>query len=130
MSEYSYIEKYIRAKKRKEVTPKCLFGTPRESETEQFLLRHEHEQTKETREVFEKYDLSEIADGAEKDNLFPYFECAVPEPKSERGAETSVKFQPKIVTEHDRPPGDNLFSPIEKVEASAAGSDKVKLTGT
>lgn len=112
----------MRAKKRHAVTPKCLFGSPHRAETDQFLLQHDLEQMRETKEVCEKYDLSELPDGEEKDNIFPQSEAS-DETKLEKNAETSLQFQAKIVTDHDRPPSDNLFSPIEKAEASAAGSD-------
>lgn len=121
----SYIDRYIRAKKRTEVTPKCLFGAPCRAETDRFLLQHELEQMKETREVYEKYDLSEIPEGDEKDNLFPEFER-----QDDKADEISVRFQPKVVTELDSPPSGSLFTPIEKVGSTGAvGSGETKLTG-
>lgn len=130
----SIIGKFLRTRKRTPMIPRSLFGPLLESETNALMLKLEMDIMKENKEIFEKYDLSEIADGPEKDELFPKFEVAVAEPAStssqreDKQVEPNVKFCPKIVTERDRPPANNLFVPIEKAKPTGAVAREENLT--
>lgn len=116
MNNESFVERYIRAKRRQEVRPVCLFDEPSRAETDEFLLQLEIAQMKETKKVYEKYDLSEIPDGAEKDDIFPKFDTANDDKREDKKVESNAKFQPKVLTEQDRPPGNNVFVPIDIAE--------------
>lgn len=119
MSE-SFIEKYIRAKKRNEASPRsCLFGKPGTSETDQFLEREEQKQRKKNKETMGKY---KMPSKAEKSLILEL--CSTPSTVATTSVETTenvVTFQPTIITEDNPPPNDNLFSPIDKVELSTGG---------
>lgn len=129
----SYVEKYIRAKRRNEVTPKCLFGAPSESESEQFLSEQSgSEQTDENQRVLEKYDLTDVP--TEVLAEFRRTKPDAPEenviPSTSSDTTERVKFQPRIITEGNPPPRENLFSPIDKIESTSPNRTKqAKITG-
>lgn len=123
----SYIERYIQAKRRNEVIPKCLFGAPTESESERFLFEQgELEVANENQRVLDKYDLTDVPT-----NVLAEFQMSVsPEPEnaslsiSNSEVGEGFKFQPRIITEDNPPPRENLFSPIDKIEFTPSSRTK------
>lgn len=115
----SYIERYIQAKRRNEVIPKCLFGAPSEVESERFLFEQgDLEVASENKRVLDKYDLTDVPT-----NVLAEFQISgSPEPEHESLSTSNsevgegFKFQPRIITEDNPPPRENLFSPIDKIE--------------
>ncbi len=114
MSE-SNVEKYIRARRRRAPSPKCLFGAPSEAETDEFLSQQDTQQREENQKVLEKYDLSNVP----KDLLEGIAEEAGAT-SSACGTSEGVKFQPRIITDEDPPPTKNVFSPIQKMGSASS----------
>ncbi|XKL61473.1 hypothetical protein PGB90_008530 [Kerria lacca] len=121
----SNAEKYMRAKRRNEVTPQCLFGTPSETETDQFLSQQDLKEKGENQQTLEKYDLTDIP----KEFFENITNIEDKETASTSGQSTSTssegqKFQPRIITDDDPPPTENLFSPIDKLQSTSSESSQ------
>ncbi|KAK7576409.1 hypothetical protein V9T40_012695 [Parthenolecanium corni] len=123
----SYVQKYVRARKRAAKTPKkCLFGPPTQQQTEEFASQTQAENEDNREATLKKYDLDQVpAEFLEASTSSGSAAGAV---ASTSGAAVTssttegVVFQPRIVSDLSPAPSENVFTPIEKVGSSSSSS--------
>lgn len=120
----SYVEKYVRARKRAAKTPKkCLFGAPTQQETEEFTSQAQAEHEDDREATLQQYDLDQVpAEFLEPSTSSGTARAAASTSSAAATSGTSegVVFQPRIVSDISPAPSTNVFTPIEKAGSSSA----------